>query len=60
MANPGEGNLPRRRLLPMGSQFQLAFTRDASLVSRTERFAVEFQIAANHEDVSAPPLGELV
>jgi len=43
-----------------GSQLQFAFTRDASLVSRTERFAVEFQIAANHEDVSAPPLGELV
>ena len=43
-----------------GSQLQFAFTRDASLVSWTERFAVEFQIAANQEDVSAPPLGELV
>ena len=41
-------------------KLQLAFAGDARLISRTEDFAVDFQVAADHENIGTASLGQLV
>ena len=42
------------------SELQFGFVRDPGLIAGGQRFTVEFQIAADHENVGAPSLRKLV